>query len=372
MTISACLLTRNEEATLAAAIRSLASIADQVVVMDTGSTDATMEIARREGAEVHSMGWGDDFGAGRNACLAVANGDWVLWINPTEEWVEPGRAALDRLTADDRVFGYFARVLAVGQTASGELPGESWDLRLFRRTPGVAYVGCLHPGFTPEFHASVDWSRYRVDRSPIALRSLSDPGPLDSTKSEWTLRLFDRELSQRPGQLRYEIERARLLAMMKDPRADAALASAGDAIIAVGESTSAPTGKVQHLLEDVLGGGPTKRLGALDRDAALRLTLRWFRDSPPLLWTLAGSHYARGEFAEAAAVLEHLVDLGERGAYDRSRPFPAEFVGDQARMNLASCYDKIGRIAQSRALLQGLLSSPTLRLAAEKNLNRLG
>ena len=61
------------------------SLANQIVVVDTGSTDRTVEIAKEFGAEVHSFTWSDDFSAARNAALEHATGDWVLALDADEE-----------------------------------------------------------------------------------------------------------------------------------------------------------------------------------------------------------------------------------------------------------------------------------------------
>ena len=370
MALSACLLTRDDEATLAEAILSVAKIADQVVVLDTGSTDRTLAVASESGAEVHTIAWDDDFAAGRNSAIALARGDWILWLNPDEAWVEPDRAALDSLIGQPGAFGYMVRTRAIGQGGGDEIPGESWDLRLFRKMPSLAFVGRLHPALDGSFMDETDWSTYSVRPSPVVLRSLVSPSSPDEAKRRWMLRLLERELGDRPGQLRYLIELARVLASLNDPRAEAARVDVAAAILSARDEPRAPTGKVSVFLESVV---KSKRpIGGLDAAQAIVLTLKWFRDTPPLLWAIADRHYTRGEFAEAAAVLEHLVDLGERKAYDRSRAFEAGIVGDQAIMNLGACYARIGRPADARSCFSRLLMNPAMAEDAAKNLRVLG
>lgn len=97
-TVSAVLIVKNEEAVLDGCLASVAW-ADEVVVYDTGSTDATVAIARRHGAVVVEGHWDDDFGAARNRALAHATGDWVLSVDADEEVAgdpEAFRAALGR------------------------------------------------------------------------------------------------------------------------------------------------------------------------------------------------------------------------------------------------------------------------------------
>ncbi|MCJ7823036.1 MAG: glycosyltransferase, partial [Armatimonadetes bacterium] len=80
-TLSACLIVKNEEESLPRCLRSVQAVADQIVVVDTGSTDATAAIARRLGAEVYEFAWCDDFSAARNAAAERAACDWVLILD---------------------------------------------------------------------------------------------------------------------------------------------------------------------------------------------------------------------------------------------------------------------------------------------------
>ena len=82
--VSACLIVKNEEQMLAACLESVRDVVDEVVVYDTGSSDATVQIARDSGATVVEGLWEDSFAAARNAALAYATGEWVLSIDADE------------------------------------------------------------------------------------------------------------------------------------------------------------------------------------------------------------------------------------------------------------------------------------------------
>src|SRR6185437_14264466 len=79
--LSVCLIVKNEEKFIAQCLKSVQGLAQQIVVVDTGSTDRTIEIAREHGAEIHSFTWCDDFSAARNAMLEHVTGDWVLALD---------------------------------------------------------------------------------------------------------------------------------------------------------------------------------------------------------------------------------------------------------------------------------------------------
>jgi len=75
--ISLCVIAKNEEAMIADCLESVKGVVDEMIVVDTGSLDRTVEIAEEAGATVMHFAWCDDFSAARNTSLAAATGDWV-------------------------------------------------------------------------------------------------------------------------------------------------------------------------------------------------------------------------------------------------------------------------------------------------------
>jgi len=138
--LSVCLIVKNEEKFLGRCLASIQGLADQIVVVDTGSTDRTIAIAREHGADIHEFVWCDDFSAARNAALQHANGDWVLSLDADEELPPESHAALRRLLADQSVLGWRLPLLDIGR----EGDGCSIVPRLFRNAPGLFWVGRVH------------------------------------------------------------------------------------------------------------------------------------------------------------------------------------------------------------------------------------
>src|SRR5205085_4190194 len=110
MTLTVCLVTRDAEASLPRALRSVAPLGAEVVVGDTGSRDRTVEVAQALGATVCPIAWQDDFAAAQNQVLACATGDWVFWLNPDEELVAADPAPLEALLARPEALAYVVRV----------------------------------------------------------------------------------------------------------------------------------------------------------------------------------------------------------------------------------------------------------------------
>lgn len=138
--LSVCLITKNEEKFLDQCLRSIKDVAHQIVVMDTGSTDRTIDIAKQYGAEVHSFTWCDDFSAARNAALEKASGDWVLVLDADEELAPDSKAALRQAMQTPNTIGWRVPIIDVGREAEG----RTFVARLFRNAPGLFYVSRVH------------------------------------------------------------------------------------------------------------------------------------------------------------------------------------------------------------------------------------
>jgi len=104
MSISLCLIVKNEAQTLASCLASARPLADEIIVVDTGSSDDTMPLARQLGAQVYPYPWQDDFAAARNQALSHASGDWILVLDADEHLQPQGLAQL-RALAQGRPLG---------------------------------------------------------------------------------------------------------------------------------------------------------------------------------------------------------------------------------------------------------------------------
>ncbi len=140
--LSACLIVKDEQATLPACLGSLRGLVDEIVLCDTGSQDRTVEIAEAFGARVVHTPWADDFAAARNVPLAACQGAWILSIDADERIVVSDRGALRRalLPRGPGALG----VLIKSATDDGATGGfEHEAVRIFRRTH-AQWTGAVH------------------------------------------------------------------------------------------------------------------------------------------------------------------------------------------------------------------------------------
>ncbi|MGH2468643.1 MAG: glycosyltransferase family 2 protein, partial [Chloroflexota bacterium] len=144
-TISACLIVKNEEYHLPRCLASLRRTGDEIVLVDTGSTDSTLDIARAAGAKIFHFPWCNDFGAARNESLRHATSDWAVWIDADEELVEAQPGILHQLCRQvpaDCV-GFWTRCRNLSNER-GEVGSIAQQWRIFRNHRQARFYGAIH------------------------------------------------------------------------------------------------------------------------------------------------------------------------------------------------------------------------------------
>jgi glycosyltransferase involved in cell wall biosynthesis len=137
--LSAVLIVRDEETVLGRCLGSLAGVVDEIVVVDTGSTDRTVEIAEAHGCVVDRIAWTDDFAAARNRSLDVARGTWVLMID-ADEVIADGTAASLRGDLDEAADTLAFTV--AWRARPGQTPAR--EVRIWRRRADLRFRGRIH------------------------------------------------------------------------------------------------------------------------------------------------------------------------------------------------------------------------------------
>ncbi|MGF1520604.1 MAG: glycosyltransferase [Nodosilinea sp.] len=150
--ISLCMIVKDEAATLARTLESAQGVVDEIVVVDTGSTDDTVAIAQFYGAKVHSFDWVNDFAAARNKSLRHATGDWVLVLDADEVLLPETAQVLQRLDQGQPLGEIAAADVLALNLLRLELgaPQAPYTLitRCFRRLPEIT--------FNRPYHETVD------------------------------------------------------------------------------------------------------------------------------------------------------------------------------------------------------------------------
>jgi glycosyltransferase involved in cell wall biosynthesis len=149
-TLSVIILTKNEEKDIEAAVQNARQCADEVLIVDSGSTDRTVELAEKNGARTVFRAWDNDFAAQRNFALSQTEADWVLYLDADERMNDEMIGAIKKVVAagpseagGKKQYKIQRKSVAFGKKFSYGPLYPDWVTRLF---PGksVTWVGKVH------------------------------------------------------------------------------------------------------------------------------------------------------------------------------------------------------------------------------------
>lgn len=197
--VSLVMIARDEERFLPDCLESAREVVDEMVLVDTGSTDATVRIAEGFGARIARHVWSDDFSEARNVSLQAATGDWALWLDADERLAAGQAAAVRALVASApaEVGGYLVSIRSFMQTRDNAEVCWHRALRLFRLTPHTRFTGRVHE----QNARSLQEAGYRIEACELVVDHLGyAPEVMDArNKHERFIRMLHREVEEGEG-----------------------------------------------------------------------------------------------------------------------------------------------------------------------------
>jgi glycosyltransferase involved in cell wall biosynthesis/predicted Zn-dependent protease len=335
-TLSLCMIVRNEEENLPGCLRCIADLVDNIVVVDTGSTDRTKELALEHGAKVYDFPWIDHFAAARNESLKHATGKWILWLDADDRIDEENRAKLRQLFASlkDETAGYVMKCMCLPDARGVTTVVD--HLRLFRNHPQVRWTFRVHEQILPSLRAiqaNVHWSDVVIQHTGYV-----DPA-LRQRKLQRDLRLLHLEQAEQP-------DHAFTLFNLGNVYQELGRVSEALEMFHRSLSGSAPHDSiVRKLYAQIVHcqrtlGQPQEAL------AACREGLSLFTDDIELLFQQGVSLKEAGDLAEAAASWERCLSTVP-GTHFAS--VNTGLRGHITRHNLATVYVELGRVADAES-----------------------
>jgi hypothetical protein len=351
--LSVCLITKNEERFLAGCLDSVRAAADEIVLVDTGSLDRTVEIARDYGCRVLHRAWDDDFSAARNTGIAVARGRWILCIDADERLSDTAALLPAILETKPEVGGFLIeRHDVVTHPEEGQTDVYPIEiLRLFRNHPTIRYEGIVH-----------ERPNETVVRAGLQIRSLATlklthlvnhlPEERLQAKQRGYLRLLDVELERDGRNFWAHYYRGKTLWFLR--RREEAKAElrgiADDAGCPLSLKASAWSMLAALLSEEGLRGAAV---------SCVKESLALIPDQSLAYYVLAEVLYADGRFAHALEAYRRV-----RRSMDPESG-PSQVLGDlcmtpgKRGYKLGCCYLALGRLTEAEGQFrEGLEEDP--------------
>ena len=148
MKVSACVITKNEEKNIGKWLQEMSLLADEMIVVDTGSTDSTVNMAKKAGAKVFNFEWINDFSAAKNYAIEKATGDWILFLDADEYFTEATRKnvrpLLETNYKKDNVGSIRCRLTNIDVDRKNKIVDAMVQVRIFKNIPQIRYHGKIH------------------------------------------------------------------------------------------------------------------------------------------------------------------------------------------------------------------------------------
>lgn len=307
-TLAVCMIVKDEAEFVAGAIESVQGVADEVIVVDTGSTDDTVEIARRAGARVEFFPWTGDFAAARNASIEYATADWILCLDADERLSPASRSTLRSVLEETDEPHRIVCPKIRNYTRDGRFMSDGFSGRLFRNLPEMRFSGRVHeevgvgvPDVSMDYRLDLVLDHFGAD--PDVMR--------EKGKDARNIALLEARLAEKPDDLLtwFYLGSQHWVAGRRD--------EAGRAFERVVElfernpsryglairQVPVPYSYVGRVRCLVNAGRGDEAVEVGDRGLT-----RW-PDNPDLWFQVAHAHIARGDFAAARRCLERCLAI---------------------------------------------------------------
>lgn len=152
--VSLSMIVKNEEKYLPGCLENVKDIVDEIVIVDTGSTDNTKKIAQSFGAKIYDFPWQDDFALARNESLKHCSGEWIIYLDADERIVHPGPQELRELlkSTDKSIGAYYCLIESEHYQMDGSTEVHRGGYpRIFRNLgyPKIKFIGRVHEQIAP-------------------------------------------------------------------------------------------------------------------------------------------------------------------------------------------------------------------------------
>ncbi|MCL2821257.1 MAG: glycosyltransferase family 2 protein [Oscillospiraceae bacterium] len=217
--LSQVMIVKNEEKNIERALSWAKRVAIEQIVVDTGSTDRTVEIAKNMGAKVVHFDWVNDFSAAKNFAIEQASGNWIAFLDADEYFSDVDTKKLQiflkRIMSDAQMKANFhvLNCALVNVDENGKTISTQDQERIFRNLPSIRYMGRVHERLAVDKANIVE-----VDEIKIIHTGYSDTSLKETGKAARNVEILRADLANKPNDLNVKAYLADSLKMSENPK----------------------------------------------------------------------------------------------------------------------------------------------------------
>ncbi len=331
--VTASMIVRDEERHLDACLASIEGVVDEIVVVDTGSVDASPEIARSHGARVYHHAWEGDFSVARNVALDHSSARWILYIDADERLRPTSRADLAALLdgAEEAAFRLLFHPLPIRRRIS--------KYRLWRNDPRVRFRGTIHEKIVDAIVEVADLEGRLIGDCTLTLDHVGYDGD-QAAKHRRNLPLLEAQLRIDDNNVFNWRHLARVLDALGRPEdADQAVERAVAIVLAAPGSADDSLAWVDLIRHRDRTGDDVTALVAEGRR-------RW-PDNWLLVWTEGQLLVRAGRYHEAISAFQRLLAVDVAGLAPAGVAYDERIFGSFAHDSLGLCWFRLGHFGEA-------------------------
>jgi len=333
--LSACLIVRDTGNYLQKCLASIKNIVDEIVIVDTGSKDNSVDVARQFTSNIYFFKWIDDMSPARNISLDKANGEWILSID-ADEYLQPvSKNYIKEILNEPRVIAYSCKLRYTrGYTA------ENGNLFLFRNNHGIRFNGIMHESIAASLEKLISSGEYKIGDCDLFF----DHSGWDNNvgnKYNRDLKLVQKELEFHPenGMLWNRIA----LIYHHTGKKELARSTSEKALNLVRKNNEyLPVEANVYALAIQIGYSEPNDVELIVDEA-----LAHYPGNPTFLYTKARLYIGKNEYDQAIDLFRQLLILGETEDFDHSVPHQLNLFNELAYDGIATCFFKMKQYLQA-------------------------
>jgi glycosyltransferase involved in cell wall biosynthesis len=334
--ITVAVMVKDDATRLKRCLESVKGLADEIVVLDTGSTDDSVKVAEEAGARVDRMEWPGRFDEPLNRLFGMVETEWTLRLD-SDEWLLPEtHDAIREATRDEHV--HMVLLLRRNLYDNGA-PSDHHIPRLWRTHPAMRVAGVVHENFPDAALKEAAGERgFKASDILFMHDGYTEGGDREKTKRNAVL--IKRALAEQPDNVYYEVALAEALISLGDPMGPHKVDELVDR--ALDDDPAMRVVNMILMFKYVLENTPKSHFRSRRVQHVVNRVLEWYGSMPFALWTVADFEMRRGNMNEVYRVLRHLEALVENGQINRVLPVRQEWIGPQLWSTLGQIAARLG------------------------------